>query len=293
MYFRHLALAVAICQPASALDALKQLSSTRVHAYGSGGMDFDNGAGELETLSFGARSFLTDPFTVGRGWSIVPAVSYEATFLRYDGTPGGFPVGDEDLHAFRLPIYALKADSSSPWMFGGFFRLGLATDFDHVTSDDLFFDVGGGVGYRLSDRFTIGAGAVVLDIGGDDTFIPGIGFIWQPCDPITVSLLGPVFRASWDPSEDWRLSFDVRSSGGTWNIDSDGDSRLLNLRSWRAGLHAQRRLTGEWWLEGGAGLTFANKVELMSRGGHGRFESTLDRLDNGWYGFLAVKKEIW
>jgi len=293
MNFRHLALIVALCQPAFALDAIKLLSSTRIHAYGSGGMDFENGAGELETLSFGARGSLVDPFVVGNDWTIIPTVSYEATFLRYDGTPAGFPVGDEDLHALHLPVYALKASLSSPWIFGGFFRAGLATDFDHITDDDLFFDMGAGVGYRINENLTIGAGAVVLDIGGDDTFIPGIGFVWQPCDPVTFSLLGPVFRASWDPDEDWRLSLDVRLSGGTWNIDSNGDSRLLHLRSWRAGLHAQRRLADEWWIEGGAGVTFANKVELMSRGGHGRFESTLDRLDNGWYGFLAVKKEIW
>lgn len=293
MNLRHLALAVAICQPALALDALKQLSSTRIHTYGSGGMDFENGAGELETFSFGARSFLSEPIKLGGDWSVIPTISYEATLLRYDDTPAGFPVGDEDLHSLQLPLYALKYSESSPWMFGGFFRVGLSTDFDHLTGDDLFFDLGAGAGYRFSDRLIVGAGAVVFDIAGDDTLIPGVGFIWEPCEHVTVSLLGPVFRTSWDASEDWRFSFDVRSAGGTWNIDSNGDSRILSLRSWRAGLHAQRRLADQWWIEGGAGMTFANKVELKSRGGNGRFESTLDRLDNGWYGFLAVKKEIW
>ncbi len=286
-------IAAALLQPVLALDALKQLTSSRVDIYGSGGADFKNGAGELETLTFSARSFLSEPISLGGDWSLIPTFVYEATLLRYDDTPAGFPVRDEDLHTLQLPLYGLRYSEDSPWIFGTYLRLGLSTDFDHIDGDDLFFDAGVALAYRFNDKFIAGIGAVVLDAFGDDTLIPGAGFIWSPCENVSVSLLGPVFLASWNASENWRFNVDVRYAGGTWNIDSNDRSRILTFRSYRAGLHAQRRLWDQWWLEGGAGVTFANKVELKTPGGSGRFESTLDRLDEGYYGYLALKKEIW
>ncbi len=293
MNLRHLFLAAALCQPALSFDALKQLASTRIDAYGSTGMDFENGAGEVETFTFSARSFLSEPISLGGDWSLIPAFVYEATLLRYDDTPAGFPVRDEDLHSIQLPVYALKYSEDSPWIFGAYLRLGLSTDFDHIDSDDLFIDIGAGVGYRFNDKFTAGIGAVVLDTFGDDTLIPGPAFLWEPCEHISFSLIGPIFLATWQAGEDWRISLDARYTGGTWNIDSNDRSRALTFRSYRAGLHVQRRLWDQWWLEGGAGITFANKVELKTRNGRGLFEPALDRLDEGYYGYLAIKKDIW
>lgn len=287
------AVASAWMPQAQALDAFKQLTTTRVSVYASGGMDFDNGAGSLETYSFEAYSFLSQPISLPGSISFIPTLRYQATALRYDDTPAGFPVGDEDLHTLQLPLYFLRTAPASPWIYGAFVSPGLSTDFGHVDGDDFIFDAGIGAAYQFSDDLIVGVGLVAHDIGWDTSFIPAPGLLWNPCDNISIQLFGPSFSAKWAATQDWHFSFDVKSAGGAWNIDSDSESRMLELRSYRAGLSVQRRLTEEWWIEGGGGITFANKVELNTRDGSRLNKSALDDLDQGYYGYLAIKRSVW
>lgn len=276
----------------SEANPLSFFDAFRVSGYGNFGMEFDNSAVELDAYQAELFTFLSKPITFG-DFSLLPAFRYEGTFLRYDGASPFFPVGDEDLHSLELQLYMLHMKQGSPWIYGAWIQPSLSTDFDHINSDDIFLDLAVGVGYKFSERLYVGAGAAGLDLFGDASLMPGVGFIWMPTDDIMVRFLGPAFVAEWEATEDWKFGLDVRSAGGVWNIDDKNQSRTLDFTSWRAGLHAQRRLFDTWWLEGGAGFTFANEIELKTPGGLGLYENALGDLDEGVYGYLAVKKAVW
>ena len=276
----------------SEANPLSFFDAFRVSAYGNFGMEFDNNAVELDAYQVELHTFLSKPLTFG-DFSLLPTFRYEGTFLRYDGNTPVFPVGDEDLHSLELPLYLIHMKQGSPWIYGAWIQPSLSTDFDHIDSDDIFLDLAVGLGYKFSDCLYVGVGAAGLDLVGNESLIPGAGFIWMPTDEIMVRLVGATFVAEWQASENWKFGADVRSAGGVWNIDDKNQSRTLDFTSWRAGIHAQRRLVDTWWLEGGAGFTFANEIELRTPDGLGLFETTLGDLDEGVYGYLALRKAVW
>ncbi|QJE95091.1 DUF6268 family outer membrane beta-barrel protein [Luteolibacter luteus] len=276
----------------SEANPLSFFDAFRVSAYGNFGMEFDNSAVELDAYQAELHTFLSKPLTFG-DFSLLPTFRYEGTFLRYDGNTPFFPVGDEELHSLELPLYLIHMTQGSPWIYGAWIQPSLSTDFDHIDSDDIFLDLAVGVGYKFSNRLYVGVGAAGFDLFGNESLIPGAGFIWMPTDDIMVRLIGATFVAEWQASQDWKFGIDVRSAGGVWNIDDKNQSRTLDFTSYRAGIHAQRRLVDTWWLEGGAGFTFANEINLRTPDGLGLYESSLGDLDEGVYGYLALRKAVW
>jgi hypothetical protein len=265
----------------------------RTSAYGNFGMEFDRSPGELDAWQAELHTFLSKPISLGRDISLLPTFRYEGTFLRYDGTLPGFPVGDEDLHSLEFPIWLLHSANDSPWICGAWLKPSLSSDFDHIDSDDIFVDAAVGAGYKFSDSFYLGGGVALFDAFGNESLIPGPAFLWAPREDLRFQLLGPAFTATWDATPDWRFSFDVRSAGGVWNIDDNNQSRTLDFSSYRAGLHVHRRICETWWVEGGTGITFGNEIELTTPDGLGLNEAVLGDLDEGVFGYLAVKKEVW
>ncbi|WP_367871652.1 DUF6268 family outer membrane beta-barrel protein [Luteolibacter sp. Populi] len=265
----------------------------RASGYGAFGMDFDKSHGQLDLWQVEAQTFLSKPINFGPDLSLLPLFRYEATFLRYDGILPGFPLKDEDLHSLELPLYLIHSAKDSPWIFGAYLKPSLSTDFDHIDSDDIFVDAAVGAGYKFSDSFYLGAGVAITDAFGNDTLFPGIAFLWAPTEDLTFQLIGPAFTATWEATENWRFGVDVRAAGGVWNIDDNNQSRVIDFTSYRAGLHAQRRICDTWWVEGGAGVTLANEMDLKTSDGLGLNEAVLGDLDEGVYGYFAVKKEVW
>lgn len=278
---------------ASEESPLLLFDSMRASAYGNFGMDFDRSHGELDAYQAELHTFLSKPIELGGDFSLLPTFRYEGTFLRYDGLAPGFAVGDEDLHSIEFPLYLLHSTKDSPWIYGAWLKPSLSTDFNHIDSDDIFVDAAVGGGYKFTDKFYLGAGVALFDAFGNESLVPGPAFMWMPREDVRVQLLGPSFTATWDASENWRFGFDVRSAGGVWNIDDNGQSRSLDFTSYRAGLHAQRRICDAWWVEGGTGITFGNEIELTTPDGLGLNEAQLGDLDEGVYGYLAIKKEVW
>ncbi|WP_265594805.1 DUF6268 family outer membrane beta-barrel protein [Haloferula sp. BvORR071] len=274
-------------------NPLLMFDAFRVSGYGAFNMEFDKSLGELDVWQVELHTFLSKPINFGPDLTFLPTFRYEGTFLRYDGTLPGFPLKDEDLHSIELPLYLIHTTPSSPWICGAYLRPALATDFDHIDSDDIFVDAAIGAGYKFSDSFYLGAGLAIEDAFGNEELIPGLAFLWSPTPDLTFQLLGPVFDAVWNATPDWRVGVDIRAAGGAWNIDDNNISRTIDFSSYRAGVHVHRRLVDTWWLEGGAGITFANEMNLKTPNGLGLNEAVLGDLDEGIYGYLAVRKEVW
>lgn len=249
----------------------------RAAAIQTGGMDIDGTDGDLAVTRFEFRAILSQPNDLFNGLMVVPMISYSTTMLDFDGTAGGFPIQDEDLHSIALSAFFIKGISNSKWFAAGWTRAEMATDFQHINGDDFDFDIAGGLGYRFNERFTMGFGAVALSLNGDTRIIPGIGFDWTPYENVRVGLYGPNFVASYSPNDQWEFSVRGVPGGGDWNIrDNAGDSRTIDLTSYRIGLHAKRHITNELWLGAGVGMTVANEIELRDPSGGNSFNRDLD-----------------
>ena len=257
----------------------------------AGGMDLDDTDGELETYTLEAKSVLSGPLTPMNDLTLLPMIQYKATRLNWKDTPAGFPIEDEDVHSIALSTYALYNQTGSPWLFGGWARAELATDFQHINDDDVTFDVVVGAAYQFSDNLTFGLGVAGINLNNDEEYLIGPVLDWKISDTFRVSILGPDAVASYTPSEDWEFSLRGYTAGDEWNIrDAAGDSTTLDLDSYRVGLFADRRLTGDLWLRVGGGVTLMNEIEIKSPHGD-RFYK--DDLDEGWFGEIALRLNVW
>lgn len=258
----------------------------------SGDMDFDDIDGSLSIAEFDFISALSRPITVAGDIMLLPMLQYGLTSLDFDDTGKGFPLADEDLHSVSLHLAALKYDKDSPWLYGAWARAEVASDFQHMTGDDITFDIAGGVGYRFSDRFTLAAVATMLNLNGDTWFCPGINFDWAVNDQVRVALYGPMPLISYTPSEDWKFSLRGNPGGGIWNItDDNGDSKSIDMSSYQVGAYASRRLTGKLWLNVGAGMTIFNNIKYSDPNGD---DEVLDEdMESGVFGQIGLSLKAW
>ncbi len=258
----------------------------------SGGMDFEDIDGSLNVIDFDFISMLSRPITVAGDVMLLPLVQYGLTDLDFDDVDAAFPIGDEELHSVSLHLAAVKLNQGSPWFYGGWGRAELASDFQHIDTDDFTFDIAGGVGYRFSDNFTLAAGAAVININGDTWVCPGINFDWIVNEQTRIGLYGPISRISYTPDENWSFSLRGNPGGGVWNITDDkGDSRSIDLSSYQVGAFAGRRLAGKLWLNAGVGITIFNGIEYSDPDGGNK---TLDEdMESGMFGQIGLILRSW
>lgn len=257
----------------------------------TGSMDLENAKGDMDVARFEIGSLLSRPISPAEGIYILPLFEYELTSLNFDGTPAAFPIHDEDLHSLSLSTYVVSMRKGSPWIFGGWARAELASDFQHINGDDFTFDLAAGAGYRVNDHFTVAIGAALINLNGDDAFIPGINFDWVVSDQFRVGIYGPTFVAAYTPSTQWAFSFRGDPGGGIWNVTGDGgQSRSIDLTSYQLGLYASRHLTGDLWLTAGAGATVGNEIAYTRPNGGKLLE--LDA-DEALFGIISLRLKAW
>ena len=161
---------------ASAQNIVPGFDASRVTFSQAGNMDMGTGNGDLDVTRFELRSFLCRPISPIDGLFIMPLAEYRLTALNFDQTPATYPIGDEDLHSLSLSTFAISMREGSPWIYGGWARAELASDFQEIDGDDFTFDLAGGAGYRFNEKFTLGFGGAAINLNGDNKIYPGIGF---------------------------------------------------------------------------------------------------------------------
>ncbi len=257
----------------------------------SGDMDLDDDEGSLAVSRFELRMLLSRPISPLEGLSIIPVLNYEFTSLDFNGTVSGFPIRDEDLHSISLSSFFIQTIGETPWFLLGWTRAEMGTDFQHIDGDDFTFDVALGAGYRFNDSFMIGIGGVILNLNGDTESIPGIFFDWIVSDTVRVGLYGPKFLATYAPDDCWEFSLRGDPGGGDWNIRfQNGESRQIDLSTYRAGLYVNRSITDNMSIEAGVGMTVGNEIEIKRTGGGDRFDRDLE---SGWYGEIGLRLKEW
>ena len=286
-----LMLSAAFIGAASAQPTIPGYDFTRASASYAGGMDLDDTAGEMEIYALDLRTALSKPIPLGGNLIALPVIHYKGTRINFKDNNAAFPIQDEDVHSISLSSFFIHSRAGSPWILGAWTRAELATDFQHINSDDFTFDLAAGVAYKLSDSFTVGFGGAVLNLNNEPEFYVGPAFDWRPNDCFRAGLYGPNVVVAWTPSTDWELSLRGEAAGDEWNIrDAGGRSTTLNLDSYRLGLFVDRRLSGDLWLRVGGGMTMGNEIEYMTPNGRRLFNQ---EVDDGWFGEVALRLATW
>jgi hypothetical protein len=282
----------ALAGPAQAATvSLPDFDVARLTLRATGDLGLGHGEGSVGVTQMELRSLLARPIPLANDWLVVPLAEFTLTHLNLNDCPVGYPLHDDDLYSVGLSAFAVHLSQGSPWLYGGWARAELASDFDRLTSDALTFDFAAVAGYRYSEHLMVGFGAAVLNLNGDVSCYPAAGFDWIVNDAVRIGLYGPSFVASYAYSQDWLLSLRARAGGGVWNIsDAAGNSQAADLTTYQLGVFADRRLTGKLWLSAGVGATVGNKLEITTPHGDTLFEREPDA---GLFGQIGLRLKTW
>lgn len=293
MMIRHigwlLGLGTVVAVAADPRTMIPGFDAGRVGMSGTGEMDLGIADGELSLTRFEAGGFLSNPVTLAEGVYWAPMARYELTNMEFSGWTG--PFEDKDLHSLSLSSVLVSMREDSPWLWGGWARAEMATDFEEVDGDDFTFDVAGGIAYRVNEDFTFGLGAALTNLNGDPSFYPGIGFDWVVSEKLRIGAYGPMVAAAYTHDGDWLFTLRFDFAGGVWNVtDNAGDSRALDLTDNRLGLYVSRRLTDKLWLTCGAGVTLGEELTYGTTGGDVWWGV---EPDSTWFGVIGLRLKAW
>lgn len=205
---------------------------------------------------------------------------------------GRSPLGSklDTLHEINLPISGVYHREGSPWTFFGQVAGQLATDFNSVTSDDLYYSGRLGAQYDFSDSFSLNFGVARVLNFGEAQVLPAIGFIWEPRDDWSFTLIGPRITLSHRINERFIIRGGGFPMGGLWNVEDDsGDSVDYGFGSYNAGLGLDYKLRHGVWLSVWGGANFASELRA-ERNGDTIFE---DKLDSGLFGYIGINLYEW
>ena len=272
------------------LDGANELlvPSYRAGVFFNGASDLDKG-GEFSYEQLSMRGPLNRPIAVAPETNFFASLEYSATWLDFRGV-GLAPLEDGQLHTLTVPLSILHRSEASPWSWLVRVDPGISSDFDDVNGHDLRLGARAGIGYRFSKTFSANTGVGLTEAFGDYMVVPLVGFDWTPAPDWFVSLSGPRLSAAYQLGDDWILRSAVYLAGGVWNVDVQGESRELTLRSIHAGVGAERRLSGKLWLTAWTGMSFANKVDLSTTESATQFES---HADPAWFTYLGLRLAAW
>jgi hypothetical protein len=253
-------------------------------------LGFDDSDTELDASRYTLGSFLSTPISLGGDWKVVPYADYSLTTLDFDQLAPGSIFGDEDLHKASVHGILYHQSTGSPWLYGAWARVTFASDGDDVGSDDFYYDLAIGAGYVFSDTLVFGLGIAGLELGSDDSYLPGPMLYWKPTDTVDVSIVGALFDATWEASDDWVLAVRGAPFGNSWNVDDNGVSKQYDLSTYSLRFHVERRLVRDFWLSLGIGYTFADEFEVRDSSGDRLFK---DDLEGGLAASVGFRLRSW
>lgn len=259
--------------------------STRIDYTLASEVDFDSVSGGFSYERLDLSIPLAAPLYLNDCHALVFALDYDATWLDTDTA-----LGDMDLHDLRLSIRWMFRQPGSRWSWTTVLSPGIATDGESINGDDFVLSGQAGFRYRQSERFAWLGGVVFFVDSMETRIFPGLGFQWMPKDNVFVRLSGPNLQVSWQPHDNWILHAGISSGGGTWNVEQNGSSFDVRLKSYQAAVGVERRLTDKVWLGLWGGATFANDLEIETASGNNLFNEDAEA---GWFVRLGIRKVVW
>ena len=300
MRSKAFALLLASSASLSAIDIAPFIDVLTVRTVHSEGMEFDDlTVGEVDYTQSSLFAILG---LVGNDSELmwVPMLNFEHTNLEISTLPlgagGAFPAIDESLYEISLPNILLYNPSGSRWFHGFYNSIGVASDFDSIDSRDFRLAAGIGSGYQFNDCFALGFGVYGSNLTNDPWFAAGPMFVWMPDENWLVSYFGPRLAVRRNFGDDVRIGLEAAWNGGRWNIETPGtpyDSLEVDFSSLRTGLYYKQRIYDQFWVELGAGYTFANELNIYSNGGRELYPTSLGGIDSAPYFSLALSVHQW
>lgn len=209
------------------------------------------------------------PVWIGQKDMLILAETLESDRLQFD---------DQSLTINSAGVMAAWiSQPSSQWQAGIFAYYYDGVDEDRRVKPFGGNIVGGGGRYRHESTFHSYWGLVRLDDRSSNALIyPYLGFDWFIGKDISVSGLIPWPSVSYSPDRDTIYKLGASVSGSDFFVDNNNDLVNSHLGIVDLGFYYEKRLSGMFWLEAGAGYSGFSRLSITSDNDF-EFDSNLER----------------
>lgn len=245
-------------------------------------MDFNDVAGDF---SFNSLNLHT-PFAGKSGDTFSWDLELDFGYAQFDPT-GQLSLIDHDLYRFGVDFNAMYTPAGSDW--SPFMKLSphFGTDFDDLSWSDFRMTAALGTFYEVHSNLKFAIGAAYLQDVRDNPFFPVVGVTWTPNPCWELVILGNRGDLIYKPHEDWRIRLYARTDSRNWAVQQGGESRDLELTSYRAGLGVDYQVHEHFWLQLSTGMTFGNELILYK--GDSDTKIFDEEAESGWFGTFGLR----
>lgn len=172
-------------------------------------------------------------------------------------------INENSLHSIDLPVFAAIDQSENlQWIF--LFNPTLSGDYDHISGDAMKYMTMAGGRYEVSETFQWIFGVFYSTGFNDSTFLPGIGFSWEPTENSDFLFAGPFLRYRYSFTDSLDFVIDGKYSSNVWNTQNAGIERDLELSGYQLTASLQWNLTEKQAVYGGIGLEVGREIEIKN-----------------------------
>ena len=172
-------------------------------------------------------------------------------------------LNESSLNSIDLPIFAaLDQSEHLQWIF--LFNPSLSGDFDHVSGDAMKYMTMAGGRYKVSESFQWIFGAFYSTGFNDNTFLPGIGFSWEPTENSDFLFAGPFLRYRYSITDSIDFIIDGKYSSNDWNTYDSGVEKDLSLSGYQVTTSLQWNFSEKQAVYGGIGFEVAREIEIKN-----------------------------
>tara|TARA_B110000495_G_scaffold168512_1_gene155476 strand:+ start:34 stop:951 length:918 start_codon:yes stop_codon:yes gene_type:complete len=210
-------------------------------------------------------------FHKGENWSWGAGFRYELSKVDISDTS---LLNESSLHSIDLPVFAaLEQSEKLQWIF--LFNPSLSGDYDHISGDAMSYMTMAGGRYKVSERFQWIFGAFYSTGFNDNTFLPGIGFSWEPTENSDFLFAGPLLRYRYSFTDTLDFVLDGKYSSNDWNTYNSGIERDLTITSYQLTASLQWNFSEKQAVYGGVGMQVAREIEIKNDNGAMLYEKDL------------------
>ncbi len=224
------------------------------------------------------------PFGIAEGQNLAVGASWQGLFVDYSELafswigPDGKTYTEKDLphslHSVSL-LLGYDLELGSGFTLGLAFTPALQSDFEDLSSKDIYY-LGGVVGsWKISDSFTLAAGLYYADSFGEPELLPGVGVGWDLGKGWRLDAFIPQFaNLEWEISELITLGLQGRVVGHEYRMTSTQpwDDTVLKYSQILAGPYLNLKLAEHLFLGLETGLAFSRIFEIREKDGSGKLD---------------------